>query len=59
VEHLRAINGQPTLERAGRPVGYLTSAEKLGLGVADIKKIELRVIRIDKDGRESAGELLK
>jgi len=59
VEHLRAISGQPTLERAGRPVGYLTSAEKLGLGVADIKKIELRVIRIDKDGRESAGELLK
>ncbi len=59
LEHLRAINGQPTLERTGRPVRYLASAERLGLGIADIKKIELRVIMIDKNGRESAGELLE
>ncbi|TFH64418.1 MAG: DUF362 domain-containing protein [Candidatus Zixiibacteriota bacterium] len=59
LEHLRAINGQPTLERAGRPVRYLASAEKLGLGIANIKKIELRVIMIDKNGRESTGELLE
>ena len=58
METLARINGQPTLERAGRPVKYLASAEKLGLGVADIKKIDLRVIIIDKNGRESAGELV-
>jgi uncharacterized protein (DUF362 family) len=59
LEHLRAVNGQTTLERAGRPVRYLASAEKLGLGIADIKKIELNVVMIDKSGRESAGELLE
>jgi uncharacterized protein (DUF362 family) len=59
LEHLRAINGQPTLERAGRPVRYLASADKLGLGVADIKQIELHVAMVDKSGRESAGELLE
>jgi uncharacterized protein (DUF362 family) len=57
LEHLRAINGQPTLERAGRPVRYLASADKLGLGVADIKQIELHVAMVDKSGRESAGDL--
>ncbi len=58
VEHLRAVNGQPALEQAGRPVKYLASAEKLGLGVADLRRIELIVIAIDKNGREKTGELL-
>jgi uncharacterized protein (DUF362 family) len=57
VEHLRSVNGQPTLARAGRPANYLKSAEKLGLGIADLSRINLRVIGADNKGKESAGEL--
>lgn len=57
VEHLRSVNGHPTLERAGRPANYLRTAEKIGMGVADLKQISLAVINVDATGGESAGDL--
>jgi uncharacterized protein (DUF362 family) len=50
VEHYRKLNNLPTLEKAVRPAKYLKSAEKLGLGVEDITKIELTVSAIDLNG---------
>jgi len=57
VEHLRSKNGLPTLEQAGRPVKYLESAQKIGLGTADFEKIDLKVIAMDEDGNQSSAEL--
>lgn len=57
VEHLRGINGQPTLARAGRPVKYLATAERIGLGIADLNRIKLEVIELDSEGNASPGEL--
>lgn len=57
LERVRRANSQPTLEQAGRPVKYLATAEKIGLGISDMKKIDLKVIVVDKNGRESAGVL--
>ena len=58
LEHLRKANGQPSLERAGRPVKYLATAEDLGLGTATISRIDLRVVAVDADGRTKPAELL-
>jgi uncharacterized protein (DUF362 family) len=58
IEHLRQKNGLPSLKSAGRPVKYLASAEKLGLGVADINQIELKILYIDRQGAKSPGTLL-
>jgi uncharacterized protein (DUF362 family) len=58
LEHYRKINGLPSLEKAGRPVHYLKSAEQAGLGVADINRIYVDVMLVDKDGRTKKGDLL-
>jgi uncharacterized protein (DUF362 family) len=58
VEHCRRINNHPSLEKAGRPVKYLNSAEAIGLGIAALGKIDLKVLTIDKEGRTLPGELL-
>jgi len=58
LEHLRKTNGQPSLEKAGRPVMYLATAEALGLGTATMSKIDLRVAEVDSDGRTKLAELL-
>jgi uncharacterized protein (DUF362 family) len=57
LERIRALKNVKTLEQDGRGVKYLASAEKTGLGIADLKRIELKVIQIDRSGNESAGEL--
>ncbi|HUV31399.1 MAG TPA: DUF362 domain-containing protein [Acidobacteriota bacterium] len=57
LERIRAINGLPSLEKAGRPVKYLGSAEATGLGTADLSRIDLNVVLVDADGRRRPGEL--
>jgi uncharacterized protein (DUF362 family) len=58
VEHLRAKNRLPSLADSGRPAKYLRTAEQLGLGTADLGKIDLQVLMVASDGRTTAGELL-
>ncbi|UCD94781.1 MAG: DUF362 domain-containing protein, partial [Candidatus Zixiibacteriota bacterium] len=57
LEHYRKANGLPSLEKAGRPVKYLKSAEIAGLGIADINRIYIDVILVSKDGRAAKGDL--
>jgi uncharacterized protein (DUF362 family) len=57
LENLRKMHDQPSLEKAGRPVKYLNSAEKLGLGVATLDQINLKVVSVDADGRAKQVEL--
>lgn len=57
LEHYRAIRALPTLEKIGRPVKYLKSAETIGLGIADISKIDLQVLKVSKSGVEKLGGL--
>ncbi len=57
LEHIRKVNGHPHLEKVGRSVKYLASAQQLGLGVADMSRIDVDVLVVGKDGRQRAGEL--
>ena len=57
LEHLRKVNGLPPLEKVGRQVKYLRSAQQIGLGVADMKQIDVAVLLVDKNGRQTVGEL--
>ncbi len=58
IENFRKIDKLPTLEKAGRPVKYLASAEQRGLGMANRDKINLEIIAVDKSGHESKATLL-
>lgn len=58
VEYLRRINKLPSLKDAGRPADYLQTAEKIGLGIAKLQKINLNVIAFDEAGNSKPGELL-
>lgn len=58
IEHFRKINKLPTLEKSGRPVKYLRSAEQRGLGVANRGLIDLKVIGVDESGQKSETVLL-
>jgi uncharacterized protein (DUF362 family) len=55
--HLRKLNGRKRLEDAGRPVKYLATAAKLGLGEAELGQIDLKVLHIDPAGDVTEGEL--
>ena len=57
IEYLRKKNNLPSLEKAQRPVKYLATAEKIGLGIADIAKIDLKVMMVDNQGRQKPGSL--
>lgn len=57
LEQLRTRNHLPTLEKSGRAVKYLATAEKLGLGMADITKIDLVIRELMVDGSIRQGEL--
>ncbi|MDH4157383.1 MAG: DUF362 domain-containing protein [candidate division Zixibacteria bacterium] len=57
LENLRKANGQPPLEKVGRPVKYLVAAGQLGLGEVELSRIEVDVVVVDEDGRPTAGEL--
>ena len=56
LKRFRSANGIPPLEKAGRPVKYLASAQKLGLGVADLDRINLCVLTVDDRGHVETGE---
>ncbi|PWB75391.1 hypothetical protein C3F09_02555 [candidate division GN15 bacterium] len=58
LEHLRKVNGQPTLEKDGRPVKYLATAESIGLGMATLSRIDLRVVELSPGGEAKPAELL-
>ncbi|HVP07178.1 MAG TPA: DUF362 domain-containing protein [Candidatus Acidoferrum sp.] len=57
LEKIRALKGRPTLASEGRPVNYLTTAEKIGLGSATLSNIDLKILQIDSSGQESSGVL--
>jgi len=57
LEHLRSRNGLPTLADVSRPVKYLAAAQEIGLGVADLSKISLTVLKVDVAGKASEGAL--
>ncbi len=58
LESLRAKYNMPDLAKAGRPALYLKSAEQLGLGMADLNKIDLKILVVNHDGGVTAGELM-
>jgi len=58
LERLRSENKLPNLEQAGREVKYLQIGEDIGLGTADMSKIELTVINVDQNGTAHNGGLL-
>ena len=51
IEHHRKLNQLPTLEKSGRPVRYLKTAESMGLGTADLSKIEIVSFAVDASGQ--------
>ncbi len=51
LDNRRVRNGRKPLAEVGREVKYLASAENTGLGIADITKIDLRVVTIDDHGK--------
>jgi uncharacterized protein (DUF362 family) len=57
LEHCRQQNALPSLEKAGRPAKFLKTAESIGLGTADLSKIDLKVIVKDAGGGERPGEM--
>ncbi|MEW6413197.1 MAG: DUF362 domain-containing protein [Candidatus Zixiibacteriota bacterium] len=46
LEKIRKDKGLPPLDKAGRPVKYLASANQIGLGEAVMDKIEVETIRL-------------
>jgi hypothetical protein len=58
IEHLRHKYRLPSLEQARRPVKYLQPAAELGLGEADLSRIDLRVLSMNSSGNVHDGELL-
>ncbi len=57
LEHLRAAHNLPSLEKSGRPVRYLATAERLKYGTADVKNIQLNVKTMDSQGALHEGSL--
>ncbi len=58
IETMRKNHNMPSLKEAGRPADYLKTAEQIGLGVADMKKIDLKVINLDENGKPRPGVLI-
>lgn len=54
MEHLRSNNGLGSLDDVGRPAKYIATGQQVGLGLAELDKIDLRVVTIDEQGNESA-----
>jgi len=57
LEHFRLARGLPSLAQAGRPVLYLASAQEIGLGVADMDRIDLSVRIVNEGGQVRPGRL--
>jgi uncharacterized protein (DUF362 family) len=57
LERIRKAKGLAPLSDVGRPVKYLASAKKAGLGENELKNIDVQVIGLNADGRISAGGL--
>ncbi len=58
LEHFRKINNLPTLEKAGRPVRYLKTAEEIGLGTSSLNKIEILAFIMDNSGKAVKGDYI-
>jgi uncharacterized protein (DUF362 family) len=57
LDQLRQTNGQRPLQEAGRPVRYLDTAARLGLGVAEAGEIDVEVFVVDESGNIGIGGL--
>ncbi len=57
LQRLRKEHGRPPLKEVGREVKYLRTAQEIGLGVADLAKIDLRVLVVPEDGQPQSGAL--
>lgn len=57
IEYLRMKNGLLSLAKTGRQVKYLAAAEKIGLGIATMDNIDLKIIVVNADGNVTGGEL--
>jgi uncharacterized protein (DUF362 family) len=57
LEKMRMDNGRPPLAETGRKVKYVAEGHKIGLGIGDIDKIDLRVANVNTAGRITSGEL--
>ncbi len=57
IEYYRAQRGLPDLAKAGRPVKYLETARKLGLGTDQMTEITLEVFRLGDDNKIVMTEL--
>ena len=57
LERLRSDNGRPPLREVKREAKYLQTAQALGLGTADLDRIDLVVLAVDNEGKGRAGEL--
>lgn len=57
LDHLRQRQGLARLAATGQRVKYLKAAEKIGLGINDMSKIDLQVAVVAADGTVSKGEL--
>ncbi len=57
LDHVRQENGLPPLDKVGRQVKYLDAAQELGLGTADLSRINLTVLKIDQQGQPHETEL--
>lgn len=58
LQYLRRKNNRKTLLEAGRPVKYLETAAKIGLGTSDRNLIDLKVITVDQSGAVRSGGLI-
>ncbi|SYZ73101.1 conserved hypothetical protein [Candidatus Zixiibacteriota bacterium] len=58
IEHFRRINNLPTLEKSGRPVRYLKTAQEIGLGSSDLTKIEIQALLVDSSGKVEKGKYI-
>ena len=57
LDHLRTRNGLPPLATTNQHVKYLEAGEEIGLGIANINKIDLKVAVVAADGSISTGDL--
>ncbi len=58
LEHFRGRHGLPQLADVSRPVKYLSAAQQIGLGEADLKNISLTVLKVDTSGNVGEGAFL-
>jgi hypothetical protein len=58
LDYLRIRSGRQPLAKTSQQVKYLEPAEKIGLGIATLEKIDLVVKVVGADGSVRNGELM-